>query len=220
MLAYTQGEHPIHAQILAIMNTTLLIKPLLFGLLLSSISYSATATDIYRYIDPKGRLLLTDTPKHKGYIRLEKTARGWEVARLISAKSNRRRYTETITKMAETHNISEHLIHAIISVESAYNPQALSRAGAQGLMQLMPATARRFGVRDSFDPVDNIRGGTTYFKELLRMFNDDLQLSLAAYNAGENAVKRYNNRIPPFKETQDYVKKVMLRYDQYRIASR
>jgi soluble lytic murein transglycosylase-like protein len=122
--------------------------------------------------------------------------------------------------MAETHNISEHLIHAIISVESAYNPQALSRAGAQGLMQLMPATARRFGVRDSFDPVDNIRGGTTYFKELLRMFNGDLQLSLAAYNAGENAVKRYNNRIPPFKETQDYVKKVMLRYDQYRIASR
>ncbi|MFT7389289.1 MAG: soluble lytic murein transglycosylase-like protein [Candidatus Endobugula sp.] len=202
------------------MDIIRLVKPLLLSVLLSSFHHSATATDIYRYIDPKGRLLLTDTPKHKGYIRLEKTDRGWEIARSVSARSNQRRYANTVTKMAERHNISEHLIHAIISIESAYNPQAISTAGAQGLMQLMPATAKRFGVSDAFDPVDNIRGGTTYFKDLLRMFNGDLQLSLAAYNAGENAVKRYNNRIPPFKETQEYVKKVIKRYDEYRNASR
>lgn len=177
---------------------------------------SATATDIYRYIDPKGRLLLTDTPKHSGYIRLEKTARGWEVAKRLSSKSQQRRYTTTIRKMAEQHGLSEHLIHAVISVESAYNPLAVSSAGAQGLMQLMPATANRFRVADAFDPVDNIRGGTSYLKSLLRLFNNDLTLALAAYNAGENAVKRYNNRVPPFRETQEYVKKVLKRYKQYR----
>ncbi|MGS2718832.1 lytic transglycosylase domain-containing protein [Eionea flava] len=200
----------MHAHLFIAFNILLSISLFFVGM------SSAIATDIYRYIDPKGRLLLTDTPKHSGYIRLEKTARGWEVAKRLSSKNHQRRYAKTVERMAKQHGLSEHLIHAVIFVESAYNPSAVSSAGAQGLMQLMPATANRFRVADAFDPVDNIRGGTTYLKLLLRLFNDDLTLALAAYNAGENAVKRYNNRIPPFKETQEYVKKVLKRYEQYR----
>lgn len=176
---------------------------------------NAYSSEIYRYIDPYGRLVFTDSPKHAGYIRLVKTSRGWVVPSRHSWKKNQQRFSPTIEKMAKQHQISEHLLHAIIMVESAYDPQAISKAGAQGLMQLMPATAHRFGVSDPYNPTQNIRAGTEYFKLLLTLFDDDLSLALAAYNAGENAVKRYNNRIPPFKETQQYVKKVLKHYRQY-----
>ena len=101
------------------------------------------------------------------------------------------------------------LLHAVIRTESAYQPNALSHAGACGLMQLMPQTAARFNVRDIWDPAENIRGGATYLRLLLDMFDNDLRLALAAYNAGENAVKRYGNEIPPYQETQDYVRRVL-----------
>ena len=187
-------------------------------LLISGKAYSA---EIYRYIDPQGRLVFTDKPKHSGYIRLQKTSRGWEVPvkSRYSWKNNRQRFSPTIEKMAEQHNLPAHLLHAIIMVESAYNPQAISSAGAQGLMQLMPATADRFGVNDPYNPTQNIRAGATYMKQLLTLFKGDLSLALAAYNAGENAVKRYNNRIPPFKETQRYVKKVLGYYRKYRVLA-
>jgi soluble lytic murein transglycosylase-like protein len=178
----------------------------------------AYSSEIYRYIDPQGRLVFTDKPKHSGYIRLHKTSRGWEVPSnaKYSWKKNRKRFTSTIDRMAEQHDVPPHLLHAIIMVESAYNPQAVSSAGAQGLMQLMPATADRFGVSDPYNPTQNIRAGATYIKWLLTLFEGDLSLALAGYNAGENAVKRYNNRIPPFKETQRYVKKVLGFYKKYR----
>jgi hypothetical protein len=96
-------------------------------------------------------------------------------------------------------------------VESNFNPRAVSPKGARGLMQLMPGTARRFGVRDSFDPHENIRGGTTYLSELLSMFDGDLVRTLAAYNAGEGAVQRYRG-VPPYRETQEYVRRTMLVY--------
>ena len=172
---------------------------------------------IYRYIDPDGRLILTDTPKHSGYIPLVRTQRGWvpqPTYRLDPA--NRRQYSPYIRKAAERHRLPYHLLHAIIRVESAYNAHAISKAGAQGLMQLMPATAHRFGVRDPFNPVDNINGGSRYLSYLMALFEGDFYLALAAYNAGENAVKRYGNRIPPFKETQDYVRKVMKFYKKFR----
>ena len=104
-----------------------------------------------------------------------------------------------------------HLLHAIIAVESAYDARAVSSKGAQGLMQLMPATAQRFGVLDPFDPHENVRAGARYLKALMAQFNGDLKLTLAAYNAGESAVVRYGNRVPPFAETQKYVPKVMAR---------
>lgn len=116
-----------------------------------------------------------------------------------------------VLRVAQELDVSPQLLHAVIAVESAYNPRAESPKGAQGLMQLMPATARRFGVRDPFDPHENVRGGAQYLKVLLAQFNGDLQLTLAAYNAGENAVVRYGNRVPPFAETRRYVPKVMAR---------
>lgn len=177
----------------------------------------ANSDTIYRYIDPQGRLLFTDKPKHEGYIPLEKTTAGWTVKKTptTSWKQNQQRLSPTIKRIANKYDLSHHLVHAVIMVESTYNPQAKSKAGAQGLMQLMPATARRFGVNDPYNPTENIDAGTEYLKHLLKLFNNDLSLALAAYNAGENAVKRYNNQIPPFKETQRYVEKVLHHYEKY-----
>lgn len=172
---------------------------------------------IYRYIDPQGRLILTDKPKHSGYIPLIKTKRGWAPKYDFKPNfANRNKYSPYIRAAANKHSIPYHLVHAVISVESAYNPNAVSSAGAQGLMQLMPATAIRFGVEDPFDPRENINGGIQYLRYLVDLFKGDYKLVLAAYNAGEGAVKRYGNRIPPFRETQDYVRKVLNYYNKYR----
>ena len=106
----------------------------------------------------------------------------------------------------------------MVTAESAYDPVAVSSAGAVGLMQLMPGTAERYGVRNRRDPRQNVLGGVRYLRDLLVQF-DDLTLALAAYNAGENAVIRYGNRIPPYPETQNYVRKVLTFYRDYRRAS-
>jgi soluble lytic murein transglycosylase-like protein len=121
---------------------------------------------------------------------------------------------EVIIAANET-EIEPALIHAVISVESRHNPRALSKKGAYGLMQLMPDTARRFKVQDKNNPKQNILAGAKYLRELLKLFNGDLKLTLAAYNAGPAAVQRYGGRIPPFRETLDYVPKVLKYYKQY-----
>ncbi|MBX2808651.1 MAG: lytic transglycosylase domain-containing protein [Cellvibrionaceae bacterium] len=178
----------------------------------------ATEAKIYRYIDPQGRLLLTDTPRHRGYIPLIKTPEGWvPQSQYRYDSANRQRYSAYIRQAADKHRLPYYLLHAVIMVESAYNARAISRTGAQGLMQLMPATARRFGVDNVFNPEDNINGGSRYLSHLIALFNGDIRLALAAYNAGENAVKKYGNRIPPYKETQRYVHKVMATYQKYRL---
>lgn len=117
---------------------------------------------------------------------------------------------------ARTHGIEEALLRAVIHVESGFNPVARSSSGALGLMQLMPGTARRYGVIDARDAAQNISGGARYLKDLLDRFGGSLQLALAAYNAGEGAVIRYGHRIPPFAETQAYVPAVLARYRNYR----
>ena len=114
-----------------------------------------------------------------------------------------------IQQSAMNHQINSELILAVMQVESAYKVKAKSNKGALGLMQLMPATANRLGVKNSLDPVQNIEGGAKYLKELLTLFDNDLTLTLAAYNAGEHAVIRYDRNIPPYKETQAYVPKVL-----------
>ena len=114
-----------------------------------------------------------------------------------------------IEQSAHNNQIESELIHAVMHVESAYKVHAQSHKGAQGLMQLMPVTASRLGVKNSYDPAQNIEGGAKYLRELLTLFNNDVTLAVAAYNAGENAVIRYGNRIPPYKETQAYVPKVL-----------
>lgn len=118
-------------------------------------------------------------------------------------------YRPMIEKVAKEVSMSPKLLNAVIRVESGYQANAVSRKGAIGLMQLMPATAQRFGVRDAFDPQQNIRGGALYLKWLLDYFRGDLKLALAAYNAGEAAVVKAGYRIPPIAETIDYVPKVL-----------
>jgi|OpeIllAssembly_1097287.scaffolds.fasta_scaffold21643_2 hypothetical protein len=115
--------------------------------------------------------------------------------------------------VAPSYGLEPALLLAVISAESGFRSKAVSPKGAQGLMQLMPATARRLGVRDPFDPEQNVRGGARYLNQLLRLFGNDLRLALAAYNAGEDAVMRHGRSVPPYPETQQYVTRVLGRYD-------
>jgi soluble lytic murein transglycosylase-like protein len=126
-------------------------------------------------------------------------------------------YQAEISAAARDYGVDEAIVRAIIHAESAFNPNALSRVGAQGLMQLMPATARRFGVGNAFDASQNIRGGVQYLAFLLKRFNGDLTLAAAGYNAGEGAVDKYKG-VPPYSETQRYVQRVGLLADRYRGA--
>jgi soluble lytic murein transglycosylase-like protein len=117
-------------------------------------------------------------------------------------------YDSLVLEHASKQALRPELVRAVIQVESGFNPRALSPKGAMGLMQLMPATARSLGVRNAFDPAENIRGGTTYLRRLLDRYDGDEQLALAAYNAGAGAVDRYGRQVPAYRETRDYVKKV------------
>jgi hypothetical protein len=130
----------------------------------------------------------------------------------LPSNANKSRFSNMIANAAFRNGVEEKLVHAVIQTESAYNASAVSRAGAVGLMQLMPGTARRYGVTNRTDPAQNVEGGTRYLRDLLSMFNYNLHLAVAAYNAGENAVIRYNNSIPPYPETQNYVRQVLSLY--------
>lgn len=125
-------------------------------------------------------------------------------------------FHDEVLAAARTTGIEPALVHAVIRVKSNYNAAAASPEGAVGLMQLMPDTARRYGVKNSRDPVENIRGGAQYLVDLQRMFDNNLKLLLAAYNAGENAVLRYGHSIPPFAETRQYVPRVLAEYQRLR----
>ena len=126
-------------------------------------------------------------------------------------------YDRMVDKIARTYGVESALLHAVISVESRYRPKAISKAGAIGLMQLMPKTAKRYGVADPLDPVQNLRGGARYLRYLLKKYNNDRKLALAAYNAGEASVAKYGNHIPPYPETTKYVPRVMSYYQKYLI---
>lgn len=132
-----------------------------------------------------------------------------------AVRLNTTAYQSEIAAAAREYGVDEAVVRAIIHAESAYNPMALSRAGAQGLMQLMPPTARRFGVSDSFDASQNIRGGVQYLAWLLKRFNGNLTLAAAGYNAGEGAVDKHGG-VPPYSETQRYVQRVGVLADRYR----
>lgn len=125
------------------------------------------------------------------------------------------RYAETISRAALSQGVDVSLVRAVIHAESAFNPRAVSPKGARGLMQLMPATARQMGVKNSFSPDENIIGGTRYLGSLLRKYQGNIAYALAAYNAGEGAVEKYSG-LPPFTETREYVKRVQLLHDRYR----
>jgi len=132
-----------------------------------------------------------------------------------TTRLNTTAYKDEIAQASRTYGVDEAVIRAIIHAESAFRPTALSRVGAQGLMQLMPATARRFGVSDSYNPTQNIQGGVQYLAWLLKRFNGDLRLAAAGYNAGEGAVDKYKG-VPPYSETRRYVERVSTLADRYR----
>ena len=133
----------------------------------------------------------------------------WTPARAAAVPARALQLTDLIREVAQAQDVSPQLLHAVVAVESGFDPKAISRKGAMGLMQLMPDTARRFKVADPFDARQNLAGGATYLKWLLEKFGGDVQLALAGYNAGENAVVRAGFRIPPYAETRAYVPRVL-----------
>lgn len=147
----------------------------------------------------------------------EASAKSVEQPPVTSGSATGNAGIDNLIKGAASRNgIDPQLMLAVMKQESSFNSRAISPKGAMGLMQLMPATARRFGVRDIFDPAQNIEGGAQYLRFLLDTFNGDVELALAGYNAGENAVARYGNRIPPYRETQDYVRKISAHYQRLK----
>ncbi|MBC7802542.1 MAG: lytic transglycosylase domain-containing protein [Candidatus Parcubacteria bacterium] len=185
----------------------------------------AARADVYGYVeDGRVRLLYTNVAptdkRYKLYKRdnLGKAPQAAALPQRVAGISPlvRSRFSSHVLAAAEETRVEPALIHAVISVESGYNPSARSHAGAVGLMQLMPETAKRYGVTDRLDPAQSIHGGARYLRDLKVMFGNNLQLVLAAYNAGEQAVMKYGRRIPPYRETIAYVPKVMSHYNAYR----
>lgn len=168
--------------------------------------------DIYKYVDNEGVLHLTNVPTDHNvkYVMIMREKRI-----LFQANLDVSKYDELINKAANKFKLDSALIKAIIKAESNFNHRAVSRVGAQGLMQLMPKTASSMNVEDSFHPEKNIEGGARYLRYLLNTYKGNLDLALAAYNAGEKAVAKYNYNIPPYRETQNYVKRVYSFYKSY-----
>ncbi|BAU49148.1 lytic transglycosylase [Sulfurifustis variabilis] len=159
--------------------------------------------------------IASDRPTHM--VRVKHHGASGVRTRFLSAPA--RRFHRVIQEAAERYKVDAALLHAVIAVESAYNPRAVSPKGARGLMQLMPAIARHYGCTDPYDPEQNIRAGARHLGVLLRRFKRDLSLALAAYNAGEPAVISRGNTIPPYPETLLYVPKVLEHYQRLRPES-
>ena len=179
---------------------------------LTTVSVPSEA-QVYRYTDENGITVLTNIKPEPG--RYENVRNvgcygtcikgvDWHATPL-----KRSEYREEVRAAAAVHGVDEALVRAIMHAESWFNPEAVSHAGAQGLMQLMPATQATFGVADPFDPLDNISAGVAYLAQLLDAFDNDWELAVAAYNAGETAVRRHAG-IPPFSETQEYVRRIRI----------
>ena len=172
---------------------------------------SPTLADIYKYVDEEGVIHFTNVPtdgKFKLFYREKPVHFKSDLGPQLE------KYDPLIFKASEKYNVNYNLIKAVIKAESNFNPQAVSRAGARGLMQLMPKTAYAYQVKDSFEPEANIEGGVRYLRYLLNLFQGDLYLALAGYNAGENAVINYKG-IPPYPETRAYVQRVLRFYQEY-----
>ena len=198
--------------------------------LLASVPAPARA-DIYGYVDEKGVAHLSNVPRdHRYYLFKKEPAKATfpgstlviiNVPATVPRRTTnvtparRKQFAPLVSAVAKENGLDPALLHAVVTVESGYNPKARSVKGASGLMQLMPATAKRYQVTDIWDPKQNLSGGARYLSDLLKMFNNNLGLALAAYNAGENAVIQYGNRIPPYAETRSYVPSVIQHYHLY-----
>jgi soluble lytic murein transglycosylase-like protein len=198
------------------------ISELLTGALCMAVAVPSARADVWKFVDRDGVVHLSDRPMGPGselLVRGKKRIKDRNAARSRAPRyleDNQKRYTYLIDRVARELSLDRNLIHAVVRVESAYDPLAVSRAGAVGLMQLMPETAKRYGVRDSRNPTQNLYAGVLHLRNLIQQFND-VVLALAAYNAGENAVIGYGYKVPPYPETQNYVRKVLAFYRQYSV---
>ncbi len=181
-----------------------------FGIIWGGGFSGAAYGEMYRYVDQGGTLNVTNVPTDRRYKKLEFNYH------YLGPMASREEIEEVIAWYSDKYYLDPNLIRAVIKAESGFDPLALSKKGAQGLMQLMPQTAAQMDVRDSYNPVENIKGGARYLRYLLDKFDGKIRLVLAAYNAGETNVRKYQ-AIPPFKETRHYVKKVLKFYREYRV---
>ena len=170
---------------------------------------SQANAQIYVWRDAGGNLVLSDLrPDDEAVTYAVPDAPSFRATRPATLDEAHEPFEPLVQEYAARHGLRPGLVRAVIQVESGFNPGATSPKGAMGLMQLMPATARALGVRRPYDPTENIRGGTAYLRRLLDRYDGDETLALAAYNAGSGAVDRYGGQVPPYRETQDYVRKV------------
>jgi soluble lytic murein transglycosylase-like protein len=182
-----------------------------FAILIASMPADVRC-DIYKYVDRNGVMHFTNVPtssssRHRVYLRESSSA--------LPHSEVTGSYADIIYKAAKKNGVAAPLLKAIIKAESNFNPRAVSRKGALGLMQIMPGNLKSLNIRDPFDPKQNIMGGARYFKRMMNRFGGKLPLAIAAYNAGPEKVARYQ-RIPPIKETENYVRRVLKYYNKYR----
>ena len=201
------------------------IRNILFtGVLLASLAAAAHA-DIYQFVDENGVVHFTNVPsgRVKKNIKVHSEARRHSPSPATAQKASLSKsgqradeipasYLNIINSACDRYGVDPSLVHAVVKVESGFNPFAISRKGATGLMQLMPQTASIMNVSNTFSPHENVEGGVRYLRYLLDRYEGNIPLALAAYNSGETAVKRWGT-IPPYKETQDYVKKILKIYN-------
>ncbi len=183
---------------------------------ISSTPPPVTPTRIYAYQDAQGVRHFTNVPsttESRYQLVLQAPLVSHSSVSLLSSP-----YEQLVTEAAQAYQVDPALVRAVIQAESAFNPQAVSPKGAIGLMQLMPDTARRYGVQDTFNPTDNVYGGVHYLRDLLVLFGHDLRRVVAAYNAGEGAVSRYGD-VPPYPETTLYVERVLTLHQRYQQSS-
>jgi len=178
---------------------------------------SLSSATMYTFVDENGVIHFSNVPNDRRYVKVETKSRS-QLRAPTPRYINPREYEHYIRSVGSRYQIDPLLIQAVIKAESNFDALAVSCKGAQGLMQLMPGTARDMRVGDPFDPMENINGGTRYLRKMLNIFDDDLHLALAAYNAGPEVVKSIG-RIPDFPETIEYVERVLRHYRRYQVAS-
>lgn len=193
----------------------MLLKYAMAAMAVCTAAICSASPPIYRYVDADGLAHFTDKPDSRRYKLFDLTPKGltrsgdrYDPGLLARAAQ----YDAIIEAEAKSAGVEPNLLRAVIVVESGFNSRAVSTRGAVGLMQLMPATATRFGVSDRYDPRQNVRGGALYLGFLINRFRQNVRLALAAFNAGEDAVDRNSGQIPPFIETLEYVPKVLKIY--------
>jgi soluble lytic murein transglycosylase-like protein len=187
-------------------------------LLFAAMAPTPALADIFLYVDKEGVMHFSNAPTHNRYRVYMKERAGHPAEVEKIAKPDTDKYDHLISESCGLHGVDFALVKAIIRAESCFDPYAISSKGAEGLMQLMPETSKKLNVANPFDPHENIKGGVKYLKYLLDRFNDDLRLSLAAYNAGETTVAQVKG-VPNYRETKSYVAEVLRYYKEYKKKS-